>query len=78
MIIIALSVTLYSIELVLLKNELAIQVVNKVCKKGERIMKILFLVEGNANSPDTWSNVPYFFINSLSEVGGGYTRNNTN
>lgn len=34
-------------------------------------MKILFLVEGNANSPDTWSNVPYFFINSLSEVGGG-------
>lgn len=40
-------------------------------------MKILFLVEGNANSPDTWSNVPYFFINSLSKVGG-YARNNTN
>lgn len=34
-------------------------------------MKILLLVEGNANSPDTWSNVPYFFLDSLSEVGGG-------
>lgn len=32
-IMIALSVALYSIELILLKNELAIQVVNKVCKK---------------------------------------------
>lgn len=33
-------------------------------------MKILFLTEGDANSPNTWSNVPYFFINSLKEAGG--------
>ncbi len=37
-------------------------------------MKILLLVEGNANSPDTWSNVPYFFLDSLSEVGGVRTK----
>lgn len=34
-------------------------------------MKILLLTEGDANSPDTWSNVPYFFINSLKEARDG-------
>lgn len=37
-------------------------------------MKILFLTEGDANSPNTWSNVPYFFINSLKEAGGVPTK----
>lgn len=33
-------------------------------------MKILFLTLGDAESPNTWSNVPYFFMNSLKGAGG--------
>ena len=33
-------------------------------------MKILFLTLGDAESPNTWSNVPYFFLNSLKGAGG--------
>lgn len=37
--------------------------------KGE-INKLLLLTEGDAKSPNTWSKVSYFFMNSLKAAGG--------